>query len=293
MTNEQESKLQGTLDLKESSDLFNGIDFSQLSVDITQETNLRTYIKIAPVGVSRWEVPDNLLPRPGGIYNASDSQNPGFLKSEYSVALDPFSINVERKSAGVNPNAPADIIFNMSGNFVFQDQYLQFELVTPSDVIASFGFGESTRTTQMLQDETTYTLWNTDTGSLEFDKTLYGTHPFLLQVKESGRASGFLFVNSNAIELSVTRSDSQGQRISIQSTGGIIELYVFAGSTPEEVVRQLQEVVGRPSLVPYWSLGFHNCRWGYSNLDYVKDVVANYSAANIPLETQVTVTVTG
>ena len=30
----------------------------------------------------------------------------------------------------------------------------------------------------------------------------------------------------------------------------------------------------------------HNCRWGYPNIQYVEEVVANYSAANIPRETQ-------
>ena len=36
---------------------------------------------------------------------------------------------------------------------------------------------------------------------------------------------------------------------------------------------------------PYWALGWHQCRYGYSSIWEVEEVVANYSAANIPLDT--------
>jgi alpha-glucosidase len=37
--------------------------------------------------------------------------------------------------------------------------------------------------------------------------------------------------------------------------------------------------------VPYWSFGFHQCRFGYDNFIDVAHVISNYSAAQITLET--------
>lgn len=169
---------------------------------------------------------------------------------------------------------------------VFQDQYIQFVLGVPSKTGATYGFGESTRHSQQLTYNSTYTLWNTDQGASNFDQSLYGSHPFYIQVSEDGKAHGVLFLNSNGMEVTVTESASQGNTIGVQSTGGLLDIYVFAGPTPGDVVRQYQEVVGKPVMVPYWTLGFHNCEWGYPNIQYVEDVVANYSKAGIPLETQ-------
>lgn len=169
---------------------------------------------------------------------------------------------------------------------VFQDQYIQFVLGVSPNVGATYGIGESTRYTQALTYNSTYTLWNTDQGAMYFEQSLYGSHPFYIQVTADGKAHGVLFLNNNGMEVTLTESAAQGKTIGVQATGGLIDIYVFAGSTPADVVRQYQEVVGKPAMVPYWALGFHNCRWGYENLQYVEDVVANYSKAGIPLEVQ-------
>lgn len=85
--------------------------------------------------------------------------------------------------------------------------------------------------------------------------------------------------------------------------GGIFDFYFLAGScttslfraltayepsplgpSPTEVAQQYSQIVGGPAEVPFWTLGFHQCRYGYTDYLNVADVVQNYSRAGIPLE---------
>jgi alpha-glucosidase (family GH31 glycosyl hydrolase) len=37
----------------------------------------------------------------------------------------------------------------------------------------------------------------------------------------------------------------------------MVEHYIFMGPTPEEVIRQYHELVGKPMMPPFWALGAH------------------------------------
>lgn len=49
--------------------------------------------------------------------------------------------------------------------------------------------------------------------------------------------------------------------ITFRTIGGIFDIYFFLGPTPADVIKQYSEIVGKPFLPPYWSLGFHLCRY--------------------------------
>lgn len=87
--------------------------------------------------------------------------------------------------------------------------------------------------------------------------------------------------NAHAQEI-LLRSDN----ITWRSLGGIIDLYFYSGPSATDVITSYQiSTVGLPTMQQYWSLGFHQCRWGYANWSELQYVVDNFAKSNIPLET--------
>jgi alpha-glucosidase len=85
--------------------------------------------------------------------------------------------------------------------------------------------------------------------------------------------------------MDVVIDDSDGQFLEYNTIGGVLDFYFLAGPTPVQVAQQYSEIVGKSALMPYWGLGYHQCRYGMQDVYEVAEVVANYSAAAIPLET--------
>lgn len=63
-----------------------------------------------------------------------------------------------------------------------------------------------------------------------------------------------------------------------------MDIYVMQGATPDKVVGQYFTIIGNPVLVPQWTLGWNQCRWGYRNTDDLKAVVSGYENYSIPLD---------
>uniref|UniRef100_A0A8B9C9Z8 P-type domain-containing protein n=1 Tax=Anser brachyrhynchus TaxID=132585 RepID=A0A8B9C9Z8_9AVES len=96
---------------------------------------------------------------------------------------------------------------------------------------------------------------------------LYGVHPFYMCVEDDSNAHGVLLLNSNAQDVSLSPNPS----LTFRTIGGILDFYVFLGPTPENVVQQYTEAIGRPHMPAYWSLGFQLSRWGYGSIDVLKE----------------------
>jgi hypothetical protein len=58
----------------------------------------------------------------------------------------------------------------------------------------------------------------------------------------------------------------------------------LSGPTANDVASEYAQTVGLPQVMPFWSFGFHLCRWGYGSLAETKKQVTAMRKAGIPLE---------
>uniref|UniRef100_A0A8C4U594 Lysosomal alpha-glucosidase n=1 Tax=Falco tinnunculus TaxID=100819 RepID=A0A8C4U594_FALTI len=239
-------------------------DVGSLRLDVGLETPTRLRITLRDPARPRYEVP-LATPRVGGraattLYGVQVNQ-------------DPFGLVVYRQRGGqVLVNTTVAPLF-------FTDQFLQISTCLPSHFIS--GLGEHLTPLVLDTAWTRVTLWNRDMAPTA-QVNLYGSHPFYLGMEDGGLAHGVFLLNSNAMDVLLQPSPA----LTWRTTGGILDFYVFLGPDPKSVVRQYLDVVGFPFMPPYWGLGFHLCRWGYSSTDITRQVVDNMTAARFPLDVQ-------
>jgi len=200
----------------------------------------------------------------------------GNLEFEENTNTDFFSFKVKRPGGAT--------VFDTSiGGFVFSDQYLQIAGMLPST--SFYGLGENSHKT-LKHKFNRYTVWNMFSrdrppGYGPSGNT-YSVFPVYMVLEQDGKASGFMLLNSNAMDAFTGPAPFVGFR----TIGGILDMYFFPGPTPEEVVQQYTALVGKPMLPAYFALGFQLCRYGYRDLNDVKQTVNRNLNAGIPLDVQ-------
>ncbi|KAG0320859.1 alpha-glucosidase maltase [Dissophora globulifera] len=255
-----------------------GPDSRQLTMALYPQSATRLRIDIENSHRQAWKVPESIVPRFPPKQPFKHSQDAAAL--DYDVIwndTNSFSFTVIRKATG-------EKLFDTSSlGLTMQDQYLELSthLVGGSSERAAnlFGLGENVGQLRRKLGTTT-TLWARDCPCRP-DINLYSCHPFYMEVLPSGSAHGVLLLSSNGMDVVLS---PEGDRLTYKVIGGAVELYIFTGPTPQRVIQQYTELIGRPCMIPYYAQGFHMCRWGYDTLDKVKTIVANFKKHQLPLE---------
>eukprot|EP01083_Nonionella_stella_P001078 3111_1 len=253
-----------------------GQDIETVNVDVIYATN--EYVRIRytdPSNPNRYEPPINLPPIPSSIaanplYSVSEATNSGGV---FGLS---FSSIIEDKSTYIGTTA-------IEG-FAFSNQFIQLMFAFNSKYNTSFGWGERYNDFNLpFTFNTTIPGFSRDIGDHQSNRNSYGVHPFLTNTDiTSGNTIGIFIANSNAMELATTPYPA----IQYRTIGGIIDMFVFFGPTPSDVVSQYWSVIGKPFLPPYWSLGFHLCRFCYNSLNRTRHILEGMVNNRIPYDTQ-------
>ncbi|RNA26970.1 Sucrase, partial [Brachionus plicatilis] len=201
-------------------------------------------------------------------------------KAKFEHTVDPntnlFTFKILRRST-------AEAIFDTSmGAFVFNNQFLQISTKLPSKHI--FGFGENNH--EKLAHDLDFRSWGMfardNAPGWGDNRNNYGFQPVYYALENSTKSHMVLFYTSNAMEYLFNPTPS----LTMRTIGGIFDLYFVIDDTPEDVFKTYHNLIGRPAFPPYWSFGFQICRWGYNNLDDVKDVVSRTRNIQLPQDVQ-------
>ena len=207
-------------------------------------------------------------------------------------------------------HSTGDVIFTTEGKkLVYENQFIEFSTSLPEDYNL-YGLGERIHDLR-LGNNLTATTYAADVGD-PIDYNIYGSHPFYLETryfetKKSGKrdlfqrsaspggsgghgggssqyesASHGVYLRNTHGQEALLRADS----LTWRTLGGSIDLFFFDGPTQPEVTKQyITSAIGLPKLEPYWGFGYHQCRWGYTNWTNLREILDDFKAANIPLET--------
>jgi alpha-glucosidase (family GH31 glycosyl hydrolase) len=261
------------LGLNNATELY-GEDIKDLTVEVSKGIQDSIRVKIADKGEKRWQVPKDLYAK-GVLGDKNFNKRSLFGKDSnlsFTYTKNPFTFTVTRKSDGY-------VLFDTSKlPLVLKDQYLQVATAVTED-ISVYGFGESTHGNMRLNAGDRHTLWARDQGAMDPNLNLYGSHPYFLGINGKGQAHGVLLLNSNGMDMTFEEG-----RVVYQTLGGVLDFHILAGPTPADVTNQYTQLIGRPKLMPYWSYGFHQCRWGYKSAAHLREVVDKYAENKIPLD---------
>ncbi|KAF2853273.1 glycoside hydrolase family 31 protein [Plenodomus tracheiphilus IPT5] len=247
-------------------------DIEDLKLSVEYQTNDRLHVKIYDAALSVYQVQEQVLPRPKNE-NAASSE--AVLK--FDIVKSPFSFKVTRKENG-------EVLFDSSAApIIFESQYVRLRTSLPTDPNI-YGLGEHSDSFRFHTQNYERVLLNSESPNIPQNANLYGTHPVYFDHRGDKGTHGVFLLNATPMNIDIKQTSSGAQYLEYNTIGGIIDLYFLAGKQPAEVSKQYADVVGYSAMYPYWTFGFHQCRFGYWDVNMVAEVVGNYSTAGIPLE---------
>ncbi|KAF2721130.1 glycoside hydrolase family 31 protein [Polychaeton citri CBS 116435] len=142
-----------------------------------------------------------------------------------------------------------------------------------------------------------YRLYNSDVFEYEMDSpmTLYGAIPFM-QAQKKDSTVGVFWLNAAETWIDITKTSTTANPLSLGVSGttttnahwiseaGRLDVFVFLGPTPQDVIGAYSDLTGYSQLPQGFAIGYHQCRWNYVTDEDVKDVDRKFDKYDIPYD---------
>jgi len=141
-----------------------------------------------------------------------------------------------------------------------------------------YGTGENTGS--LIRNGQKVTLWNTDNFKYMADngKRLYQSHPWVLGVNRDGSAFGV--IADNTWKQQIDLSDS----IRFISEGPAFRIIIIERNSPQEVIKELANLIGKMEMPPLWALGYQQSRYSYIPDTRIKNVADTFRLKKLPCD---------
>lgn len=128
-----------------------------------------------------------------------------------------------------------------------------------------------------------YENWNTDDPSAHTEqfRSLYKSIPFVI-CKKPEYTYGLFYDNTFHSYFDLAKENASYMAYSADD--GNLDLYFIGGGNMPAVVGNYTLLTGRAPLPQLWTLGYHQCRWGYSSAKDISEVAEKFRELDIPCE---------
>jgi alpha-glucosidase len=154
-----------------------------------------------------------------------------------------------------------------------------------------YGLGE--QAAPMNRRGASYRMWNSDPGGRygPGDDPLYIPLPVYMGLHSAGSYLVFYenpFPASFEFDPPADRvegsagSQNPAPHARVRFEAGLLRVYFTCGP-PRRLLERYTQLTGRPPLPPRWSLGYHQCRWGYKTSGDIRQVAAGFREHQMPI----------
>lgn len=300
-----------------------GVDISNLTLSVVYENKHQLHVHIYDTAKQQYQLPNGLIfdrpsDNPEEIQDGSTAEESDLVfhhtaengtsngswafwiarKSSGNVIFDTRSSNIPTYNEGIN-NVSKDTKRNSTAmpkhEMIFENQYLQLSSALPENANI-YGLGEYvTASFRRDPNETLQPFFTLDAGT-PVDSNMYGYHPIYTEARRGSdgklRSHSVYLQNTAGMDVLLRKGVVQYRAI-----GGSLDLRFWSGdassngeeevkNSPNTAIQQYVNFIGNPVIHPYWSYGFHLCRWGYNNVSDTQAIVDSMRQAKIPLQVQ-------